>query len=174
MPSSPPAAAPCSCPIAGTCERHKIFKTEHTHRLCQSSPKMRRIWDLRAGTMPPDAIKHATPPPAEGVGTELKKILAWWGYKPDSKCRCEARAAEMNRNGVEWCEQPENFETIVGWLREGAAELGAIFIEPAARVALRTAIVRAKARESKIEPTKPHAGTSALPQTPPTFAPAEK
>lgn len=50
-------------------------------------------------------------------GYELKKILRWFGQDPnDKQCKCNARAAIMDREGLDWCE--ENQELIVGWLME--------------------------------------------------------
>lgn len=54
--------------------------------------------------------------PTGKPGTELKNILAWFRQESDASCQCAARAAEMDRNGVAWCEQ--NIDTIVGWLLE--------------------------------------------------------
>lgn len=53
-----------------------------------------------------------------GVGTELKKILVWFGeaVKPNVACGCELRAAEMDNRGVAWCNA--NRRVIVRWLME--------------------------------------------------------
>lgn len=66
----------------------------------------RRRW---AG-LPP--VKAPTGKP----GTELKMILSWFRQESDASCQCAARAAEMDRQGVAWCEA--NIDTIVGWLME--------------------------------------------------------
>jgi len=77
-------------------------------------------------------------------GTELKKLLAGWPFyitaSPD--CSCNARAAEMDRQGVEWCQA--NIETIVGWLREQATARGLPFFKAAARLLVRRAIANAR------------------------------
>jgi hypothetical protein len=77
-------------------------------------------------------------------GTELKKILAGWPFyltsSPD--CACNARAAEMDRNGPDWCE--ENIGTVCGWLREQAEARGLPFIDAAGRMLVRRAIANAR------------------------------
>ncbi len=41
---------PCSCPIAGYCERHKMRKTAVNHRICQTNDRQRATWDYIAAT----------------------------------------------------------------------------------------------------------------------------
>jgi hypothetical protein len=83
-------------------------------------------------------------PLSHGPGTELKKLLAGWPLyitaSPD--CSCNARAAEMDRQGVEWCEA--NIDTIVGWLREQATARGLPFLDVAGRMLVRRAIANAR------------------------------
>ena len=78
------------------------------------------------------------------AGTELKKLLAGWPFyltsTPD--CSCNARAAEMDRQGVEWC--GDNIDTIVGWLREQAQARGLPFLDAAGRMLVRRAIRNAR------------------------------
>jgi len=80
--------------------------------------------------------------PVGGPGTELKKLLASVGITSTPDCACNARAAEMDRNGSDWC--AENESTIVGWLREQAEARGLPFIEVAARLLIRRAIRNAR------------------------------
>ena len=40
---------PCSCPIAGFCDRHKIHKGDHYFRLCQEREDYRTKWDANRG-----------------------------------------------------------------------------------------------------------------------------
>lgn len=40
---------PCSCELAGYCERHHVRKTEHWHRLCQARTDYREVWDRGIG-----------------------------------------------------------------------------------------------------------------------------
>jgi hypothetical protein len=68
----------------------------------------------------PSATPAKEPPqvPAEGPGTELKKILASLGVNPSPSCDCNGKAAQMNIWGVKFCRA--NLETIVGWMKDGA------------------------------------------------------
>jgi hypothetical protein len=80
-----------------------------------------------------------------GVGTELAAMLGWIRkLRPEKKatCGCAQRAAEMDQNGIEWCQR--NKDHIIAGLRQGAAELNVPFIEHVARWALFIAIRRAK------------------------------
>jgi hypothetical protein len=81
-------------------------------------------------------------------GTELKKLLARVGITATPDCSCNARAAEMDRQGVKWCEA--NLEVIVGWLREQAEARGLPFIDAAGRFLIKRAIKNA--RKSLIDP----------------------
>jgi hypothetical protein len=80
--------------------------------------------------------------PTYGPGTELKKLLARVGITATPDCSCNARAAEMDRQGVEWCEA--NLDTIVGWLREQAEARGLPFLDLAGRLLVRRAISNAR------------------------------
>ncbi len=53
-------------------------------------------------------------PPGEGPGTELKKILEGWNIKPESGCACQVIQEQMDRAGIEGCE--ENISLIVSQL----------------------------------------------------------
>lgn len=77
-----------------------------------------------------------------GPGTELKKLLSSVGITATPNCSCNARALEMDRNGVEWCES--NIDKIVGWLREEATKRGLPFIDAAGRMLVRRAIRNAR------------------------------
>ena len=59
-----------------------------------------------------------------GVGTELKKLLEWFGKYTDAGCSCVKHAMIMDSNGVQWCE--DNIDTIVGWLAEEASKMKVI------------------------------------------------
>jgi len=88
------------------------------------------------------ATTQSVAPPASGPGTELKKLLARVGIIATPDCSCNARAAEMDRQGVKWCEA--NLDTIVGWLREQAEARGLPFIDLAGRLLVRRAIRNAR------------------------------
>lgn len=94
----------------------------------------------KPGHEPPQPVEQ----PTDGPGTELKRLLARVGITATPDCSCNARAAEMDRQGVEWCE--ENIETIVGWLREQAHARGLPFIDAVGRMLVRRAIKNARQR----------------------------
>jgi hypothetical protein len=83
-----------------------------------------------------------TLPLSHGPGTELKKLLARVGITASPDCSCNARAAEMDRHGVEWCET--NIDTIVEWLREQATARGLPFLDVAGRLLVKRAIRNAR------------------------------
>lgn len=78
------------------------------------------------------------------AGTELKRLIAGFPLyiSTTDSCPCNARAAEMDRQGCDWCE--ENLETIVGWLREQAQARGLPFLDAAGRMLVRRAIKLAR------------------------------
>lgn len=87
---------------------------------------------------------RAPEPVGHGPGTELKQLLERVGITSAPDCSCNARAAEMDRQGVEWCQA--NIETIVGWLREQAEARGLPFLDLAGRMLVRRAIRNAERR----------------------------
>ena len=82
--------------------------------------------------------------PSSGVGTELKKLLSKIGIKATPNCSCNKRAALMDTNGIEWCEN--NIDTIVGWLREEASKRKLPFVDIAGKILVKRAISNAKKR----------------------------
>jgi hypothetical protein len=87
-------------------------------------------------------VEHAPPPPNEGPGTELKKLLSKIGITPKAGCKCLARAIEMDIRGCDWCDA--NVPTIVGWLREEATNRRLPFIDAAGTVLVNRAISNAR------------------------------
>ena len=87
-------------------------------------------------------VEQLPPPPNAGPGTELKRLLGRIGIVPKPGCKCEARAAEMDIRGPEWCEA--NVDLVVGWLREEATNRGLPFIDTAGRLLVRRAIANAR------------------------------
>ena len=77
-----------------------------------------------------------------GPGTELKKLLSTVGITATPNCSCNARAADMDARGCDWCE--ENIDTVVGWLREEATKRGLPFLDAAGRLLVRRAISNAR------------------------------
>jgi hypothetical protein len=88
------------------------------------------------------------PPPSNGPGTELKKLLAQIGIKATPTCTCNARAREMDAWGVEEAAKPERIQQAVGWLREEASKRGLPFVDMAGRVLVRRAIHNARKAEA--------------------------
>lgn len=39
----------CECPIAGICQRHRITKSDHWHRLCQEHESYFQAWERGTG-----------------------------------------------------------------------------------------------------------------------------
>lgn len=75
-------------------------------------------------------------------GTELRKILSWFGIASDECGACESHAEQMD----EWtCEQAEDrVELVLIWLRNEAINRRLPFIEPVARAAVLLAIANAR------------------------------
>jgi len=83
-----------------------------------------------------------TPISGSGAGTELKKLLGKIGIYSSPNCSCNKRAATMDKNGIQWCE--DNIDTIIGWLKEEATKRKLPFIEYAAKLLVKRAISNAK------------------------------
>jgi hypothetical protein len=66
----------------------------------------------------PPAPHELPPAPAEGPGTELKKLLADLGVTMSADCGCKAMAVRMNRWGVAGCR--DNHSVVVAHLRQAA------------------------------------------------------
>lgn len=108
-------------------------------------PVFQKIEQLKRGQRPVRPTEKSLPPaPAEGPGTELKRILERFGFKLLPNCKCRERMEEMNRRGVAWCE--ENQETIIGWMKEESDRRGIPFFNIGARAALKMALYRARRR----------------------------
>lgn len=75
-----------------------------------------------------------------GVGTILKSTLAKFFIEAGPGCQCNARAAQMDQLGPDWCQ--EHLEEIVGWLKEEAARRRLPFFPPAARLLIRRCIAK--------------------------------
>lgn len=67
---------------------------------------------------PAERIRPHTP--AEGPGSELKKLLAEMGVTNFTGCNCDAKAAQMNRWGVDGCR--DRLDQIRGWIAEAQAK----------------------------------------------------
>ena len=87
--------------------------------------------------------KYSSPPaPAQGPGTELKKLLKTIGIEAKPGCACNKRAQTMDVNGCDWC--AENLDTISSWLQEEAHKRGLPYIPAAGKWIITLAIKRAR------------------------------
>jgi len=82
-----------------------------------------------------------------GPGTELKRLLGRFFIRTQGGCNCDQRAAVMNEEGSDWCE--EHVEVIVGWLRDEAKRRHLPFVDAAGRMLVRRAI-RSARRKMKV------------------------
>ncbi len=80
-----------------------------------------------------------------GAGTELKNLIAKFGLKPASNCKCAQHIREMDTSGVEWC--ASNIDTITEWLREEAQRARLPFTEISAKLLIKRAISNAKKKQ---------------------------
>lgn len=96
------------------------------------------IWtvDEKHKAYPRDRKKNA-PPPA-GAGAALKRMLKRIGITSSPTCKCNSRAREMDRRGLQWCR--ENVTTISGWLAEEAAKRKLPYSDLAGRALIALAI----------------------------------
>lgn len=140
----------CHCEPSGYpfyCERHKVKKTAHWVRLCQTRPDYFQAWEDGRG---PGQV-HASLPKAESPrrgcpGTELKRILLGFGIKAASGCNCAGMARQMDGWGPGGCEK--RLETIVDHLEKEAKRrrLPIPFRRTLARLLVRRAIRLARKR----------------------------
>ena len=88
-------------------------------------------------------------PVVRGVGTELHKLLGRFGIQMKKGCACKARMVQMNKWGIDGCQQ--NTETILAWLREEAAKRRLPFVKPAAAMLVRRAIANARKEAGRVK-----------------------
>jgi hypothetical protein len=115
-----------------------------------TSPIKKLLTRFGLAAKPPEVAGLPAPPPAEpeqGPGTELKALLSKVGITSTPTCSCNARAAEMNRQGVQWCK--DNEELILGWLKEEAEKRNLPFVKLGAKMLLRRAIYNAEKKASQ-------------------------
>jgi hypothetical protein len=104
----------------------------------------------------PETSSDSVPPaPARGPGTELKKLLSSIGITATPNCKCNARVKLMDAMEAQepgWCER--NIDTVVGYLRESAADRGLPFVDMAGRVLVRRAISNARKEAARATQAK--------------------
>lgn len=81
-----------------------------------------------------------------GAGTELKKLLKLVGITASPNCSCNARAARMDDEGIQWCK--DNVDQIVSWLKEEASKRHLPFANFIGRRIVKLAISRAEKSEN--------------------------
>jgi len=81
-----------------------------------------------------------------GAGTELKKLLKFVGITASPNCSCNARAARMDDEGIQWCK--DNVDKIVSWLKEEASKRHLPFANFIGRRIVKLAISRAEKSEN--------------------------
>ncbi len=130
----------CQCNSSGWC---KILNRDMHHDRwdeCHNKPHYFEMFlrESEAG-WEPDNEKTLF----SGPGSELLRLLTFFKWMCNLKdCDCNQRAAEMNKNGPEWCE--DNIGAIVDWLKENARKCKMPFSELIARRIVRLAIRRSQ------------------------------
>ncbi len=102
----------------------------------------------------PEAIAEQKQLQQNGTGTQLEKLLRIVGITEKEDCKCGQRAAVMNSQGPDWCEQ--NSKTIVGWMKEEAQKrkLKLLFNEKLAALLVKRAIKNARRKLKTLEEQK--------------------
>jgi len=77
-----------------------------------------------------------------GPGSILAGMFSAIGIKSTPTCSCRRHALEMNRRGIEWCE--ENVDTICGWLEAECKKRHIPYVESVAKIVVNRAINKAK------------------------------
>lgn len=86
-----------------------------------------------------------TNPDPSGPGTELKALLKTIGITSTPNCSCNKKAAIMDRNGCDWCE--ENIDKIDSWLAEEAKKRSLPYTSIIGKTLIRIAIKRARKKQ---------------------------
>jgi hypothetical protein len=90
-------------------------------------------------------VLKALPATANGPGSILKKMIARIGIRVKPSCPCNARAAEMDARGCDWC--AGHVPEIVDWMEKEAARRGMIFSRAVAAILVRAAIRQGRGRQ---------------------------
>lgn len=77
-----------------------------------------------------------------GPGSILAGMFSAIGIKAGPKCSCKKHAIEMNRNGIEWCEN--NMDTICGWLEEECKTRRIPYVDSVVRLVVKRAINKSR------------------------------
>ena len=120
--------------------------------LCECDPITHRctacgVEDFFCGSArecPATTTAVSEPPPTNGPGTELSKLLKRIGINPTPTCQCRAKAEQMDLWGPDECERPERIDEVVAVMREEATARGLPFVDIAGRMLVRRAIRNAR------------------------------
>ena len=84
-----------------------------------------------------------------GVGTELGKLLPKWALKKNRSCRCSETAADLDENGIKWCE--DNFDSLILHLLNQSEHLIPVFrmVPTSGRRAIAESLVKKAIRNAK-------------------------
>jgi hypothetical protein len=139
---------PCDCPGAGWCERHKLNKPAPWVQLCQTNDVYWEAWEdgRGPGQLPHVGASKSLPVVDGGPGTELRRILKWFGIHDKAQCPCKAHARRMDVWGCDRC--AERVPTIVAWLRLEAQKRHLPFSATMAAALVRLAIRRARKKQA--------------------------
>lgn len=122
----------CECSARGFCKKFNRSMTTRDQAICSGAASgiseadrasYINKWSRDAGNEKiPSTVPRVVSNPRSRclAGTELKKLLAWFGQTDSSECACNSHAATMDSRGCEWCEQ--NIDIILGWLTEEASK----------------------------------------------------
>jgi hypothetical protein len=84
-----------------------------------------------------------------GPGTILASMFSAIGIKSTPTCSCRRHALEMNKNGIEWCEN--NLDTICGWLKQECEKRKIPYVDTVARMVVNRAINKAKKYKDELQ-----------------------
>ncbi len=127
------------CPTCGWV--YKIKSDKPPRRNCPATRK----------PLTPEQLAEQQNQQNNGTGTQLEKLLRIIGITEKEGCKCGQRAAVMNSEGPDWCEQ--NIKTIVGWMKEEAQKrkLKLLFNEKLATLLVKKAIKNARKKLKLLE-----------------------
>lgn len=100
----------------------------------------------KLGSDPATVLQSLFPPTLEqdpyGPGTILSGMIKKFGIHITPDCACMGRALNMNKKGVDWCEQ--NIDKILDWLREESKKRKLPFIDTVARMIVQQALQKSR------------------------------
>ena len=85
------------------------------------------------------------PSKKSGPGTELARLLSWFGIRKKPGCGCYEREFTMDQLGSKWCR--ENLDVINGWLSEEASRRNIPYSNSIGKTLILAAIAKAEKKE---------------------------